>query len=623
MNASIQPSQDFVEFRREDVDTSIAARFERQVERYPDRVAVKIGMSEVTYLALNAGANCVAHWLLTERSPRTERVAVLCERGAAMIEAGLGILKAGKVWVPLDATYPWRRNNFILDHSEATILLTDDRHAEAAHNLASRNCSVVEIGQFARLNEKGNPGVQIAPDAIACLLYTSGSTGVPKGVVHSHRTLLHLIMRYTNALFIRSSDRVSLLSSCSHMAGVSALLRGLLNGATVLPLDPRDRGPTELADWISREAITVWHLGPSLFRHVVRDFKGDENFPQLRLIHLGGEPVAKSDVELFRGHFPPSCLLLNNLGCTEISSFRQYLMDHETDVIGGTVPVGHSVEDTEVLLLDDSGNEVPLGEMGEIAVKSRYLALGYWREPGLTKASFEDVAGQNGWRVYRTGDLGRMLPGDCLTYLGRRDFQVEIRGYRVELAEVEKALLDSGELQACTVIGKEDPAGETQLIAYLVARQQPSCGAIRLRTLLQAELPPYMVPAAFVWLDALPRLPNGKLDRQALPPPDWSRAALAQVFVAPRTAVEKAIAAIWEEVLGVEHIGIHDDFLALGAHSLHLARALSRIRRSLRLDLPLESLYESSTVAGVAILIEQIRRQADPAIALAIHEVNS
>ena len=217
---------------------------------------------------------------------------------------------------------------------------------------------------------------------------------MPKGVIHNHRALLHLTMRYTNAMGIRPSDRLSLMSSCSHMSGVSALLQGLLTGATLLPLDPRKLGPAERSEWLRRQAVTVWHLAPSLFRQVVRELDDDAQFPEMRLIHLGGEQVTSGDVRLFQRHFPRSCMLLNNLGCTEISSFRQYLMDHETVVTTAPVPVGYAVEDTEVLLLDEGSGEVLPGEVGEIAVKSRYLALGYWREPTLTRDRFADLRGR-------------------------------------------------------------------------------------------------------------------------------------------------------------------------------------------------------------------------------------
>ena len=604
MAARIHRSGPFVEFSRAEVEGSIPARFERQVDQHADRVAVRTQRSELTYDDLNRAANRLASALLSTRGARPEQVAVLFERDAGMIAAALGVLKAGKALVPLDASYPQARNSYILRQSRAALLVTNDQCAPLARDLLGDETLVLNVDEFSSRVPDGNIELSVAPDSVACILYTSGSTGRPLGVVHDHRTLLHFIRRYTNALGVCSEDRLSQLSSCGHIAGLSDVLRGLLNGAAVLPLDPRECGPAELARWLSREEITICHLVPTLFRHLTAEVAGERCYPHLRLIHLGGEPASPHDVELYRQHFPASCVLLNNLGCTEVSSFRQYLIDHETVFPLDAVPVGYPVEDTEVLLLDEAGKEVPAGEEGQIAVKSRYMALGYWGERGITTTGFSTLPGPLGERLYRTGDLGRFLPDGCLLYLGRKDFQVQIRGYRVETAEVERILLESGKIAACAVIGMEDPAGEVRLVAYLVADKGQTPSIAELRKLLQERLPAYMVPGVFAWLDGLPLLPHGKIDRRALPQPDWTTPGRDRAFLAPRTSIEARVAAIWAEVLGVETVGVEDHFLELGGNSLKATQVMARLRSTLGVALPQRTLFEEPSLAAFASRVE-------------------
>ena len=625
MVKSMHPSGSYLEFRREETEDSLPGRFERQVTRYPDRLAVRAPGSELTYEALNRAANRVAWALLSARGPGAEQVALLFGRDAAMVAAVLGVMKAGRAVVPLDASYPPARNSYILKQSQAAVLVTNDQHAPLARELLGHDALLLNVDELGSRPQDGNVGLSVSPENVACILYTSGSTGLPRGVFHDHRTLLHFIRRYTNALRVCREDRLSQLSSCGHIAGLSDLFRGLLNGAAVLPLDPRECGPVELAAWLRREEITISHMVPTLFRHMVSGLTGEGHFPHLRLLHLGGEPASRQDVELYRRHFPRSCVLLNNLGCTEVSSFRQYLIDHETVFDTEAVPVGYSVEDTEVLLLDEDGNEVPGGQAGEIAVKSRYMALGYWGEPSITARAFSTVPGGTGERLYRTGDLGRLLPDGCLVYLGRKDYQFQIRGYRVEAAEIERVLLEGGKIAECAVAAVEDPAGDRQMVAYLAAPTDlaPSIG--ELRELLQEKLPAYMVPAVFVWLDRLPLLPQGKVDRRALPEPEWDAPVRERPLVAPRTSVEEKVAAIWAEVLGVEPVGVHDHFLELGGNSLKASQVMVRLRSTLGVALPQRSLFEEPSLAGFAARVAASQQTAEgmsgPAIGHVVSDV--
>jgi acyl-coenzyme A synthetase/AMP-(fatty) acid ligase len=322
---------------------------------------------------------------------------------------------------------------------------------------------------------------------------------------------------------------------------------------------------------------------------------------------MGGEPVYRRDVDLYKKYFSAGCIYVNGLGSTETGAICQYFIDKETQIDGNNVPVGYALEDTEVLLLDDDRKEVGLNDVGEIAVKSRYIAPGYWRNPELTGAAFLPDSEGGTERIYCTGDLARRLTGGCLVHLGRKDFQVKVRGQRVETAEIEKALLDMGVFREAVVIAFEDIPVDKRLVAYLVPSQKPTPTTGELRTFLRAKLPDYMVPSTFMLLDNLPLTPSGKLDRHGLPSPVRERAGMHEPFVAPRTPTEEALAEIWAEILKVKQVGIHDNFFDLGGQSLLGTQLVSRVRDILKLEVPWRSLFEAPTVAALAELIETTR----------------
>jgi len=309
---------------------------------------------------------------------------------------------------------------------------------------------------------------------------------------------------------------MTLLYSCSVNGSIRGIFGALLNGAALYPLDIKEQGVSGLADLLIHEEITFYHSVPSVFRHFVGSLSGTENFRKLRLIRFGGERVLAQDVESYRKHFSDECLLYTGMGATETGHVRHYLIDKSTAITGSVVPTGYAVEGKEVLLLDDDGREVPAGHAGEIVVRSRYLALGYWGHPELTQRSFQSDPGGGPDRIFRTGDLGRLHPDGCLEHLGRKDFQVKVRGYRIEVAEVETTLLGLPGVREVVVVARDWMPGENRLVAYLVGHPALAPTAAELRVLLQDRLPTYMVPAVFMWLDALPLLPNGKLDRRAL-----------------------------------------------------------------------------------------------------------
>ena len=364
-----------------------------------------------------------------------------------------------------------------------------------------------------------NLGFATSPDTIAYVLYTSGSTGKPKGVFQNHRNALHVIMKYTNSYHVCTEDRIALLRSFSTNGGVNHTLGALLNGAMLFPFNLKQSGVNELAQWLSQEEITLCAMSPSTFRHFAGIPRNKKAFPALRILNLSSEPVYRRDIELGREHFSSSCIFVNTLGATEASTLRQYFMDRETQIPSNNVPVGYSTQDTEVVLQDENGQEVGENQIGEIIVTSRYLSLGYWNNPDLTKTRFSASPDGEDKRCYRTGDLGYMLPDGCLIHLGRKDFQTKLRGYRIDIAEIEGALLEVNNVTEAAVMLREDRPGDQRLVAYVVPTGNPIPTTSTIRHALAETLPIYMIPSVFVILKALPLLPSGKVNRQALPTP--------------------------------------------------------------------------------------------------------
>jgi amino acid adenylation domain-containing protein len=606
----IHPTNAFIRFEEEETEQSIAQRFEQQVSRYPDRLAVKTKNHRLSYAALNKVANRVARALLAQRSEGAESIALLLEHDAPMIAAILGVLKAGKVYVPLDPSFPYARNAYILEDSQAGLIITNNENRSLAESLSENRHSLINIDETGATFSDENIDLPISADNLANIIYTSGSTGQPKGVVQNHRNLLHVAMRYTNGLQIMAEDRLTLLQSYSVAGSASNMFGALLNGASLFPFNVKEEGPIELADLLIEEEITVYHSVPTVFRQFANTLTGKEEFPGLRLVRLGGEPVSAGDVQLYKRYFPSDSIFVNSYGASEAASVLRYSVDKDTEISDAVVPVGYPLGDVDILLLDDEGAAVGCNHVGEIAIKSRHVSPGYWRRPDLTRAAFvTDPQDEGGW-VYRTGDLGYLQPDGCLVVTGRNDFRVKIRGFRIEVAEIERALRGLAKIKEAAVVAHDDQHGEKQLVAYVVSEREqvPTIG--ELRGFLKDKLPDYMVPSAFVVLDALPLTPNGKLDRLALPAPSLARLELDTDFVAPRNALEEQLVEIWVEVLGVTRVGVYDDFFELGGHSLRVTQLVSRVREVFQVELPLLSLFEEPTIAGLAERIEEARRGA-------------
>ncbi len=537
---------------------------------------------------------------------------MLFKTGAPLIVADFAALKAGKPFVPLDPALPPAKLRQILRDFEPRLILTDARHFALAQELADESARPLNIDELHGGFSDNDLALPIAPDSVAYIHYTSGSTGEPKGVVANQRSEIHNIMTNTQGLRITPDDRVSLVRS-NNVGATRDILLALLNGAALVPLDLHE-GLADLAGWLIAQEITVFTCVASVFRHAVDNLRDDvpngQRFPKLRIIHVGGEAIAKSDVELFKKYFSDDCLFVTRLGLSETETLTYYFIDKQTEIDDERVPVGYPLEGNEILLLDDDGHPLGANQVGEIAVKSEYLALGYWRRPELTREKF--LADPNGGRArtYLTGDLGYRRSDGCLVHVGRKDFQTKIRGHRVELSAVEMALREIAGVKQAAALALGESAAGARLVAYIVAHDGQELTARALRAALQKKLPSYMVPGAFVFLHRLPLTAAGKIDRRALPAPPRGRSQSNTPFAAPQSALEKVLAQLWCETLDLDELGRNDDFGELGGDSLLAAQVVARVNDWFSLAPPLKTLFETPTVAALSAYL--ISRENTP-----------
>jgi amino acid adenylation domain-containing protein len=591
------PPEGFVGFGPEALERSLAERFEDMVDRHPEHVAVSGRGARVTYAELDARANRVAAELVKRLPGGGERVALLLGHDADMVAGILGVLKAGKVYVPLDGGFPDRRLAFLTRDAGAQALVTRGEGVERARAVAPPGCDVLDMDA---LEDAPRPRVPAPVDAY--ILYTSGSTGEPKGVVQSQRNVLAHLRHYSNRLFLGPSDRLSLLSPYTFDAAVMDILGAVLNGATLCPLDVRTGELPVLARRLREERVTVFHATPTLYRYLVEQLGPGERLPDVRRVVLGGEAVVRQDVEAFRRCFAPDCVFVNGLGPTESTLALQFFLDGGTQLTRDAVPVGAPVDGMEVVLRNGAGEQVAPYGTGELILRGEHVARGYWNRPELTAKAF---SGEGPLREYRTGDWGRLLPDGTLEFAGRRDAQVKLRGHRVELGEIETQLRACAGGAEALVLASDTPEG-TRLAAFVVRpRGAPGPTGAELRTHLGEVLPGYMVPASITFLDAFPLTPTGKVDRQALRALQATEGASGRAPVRARDALEAALVGLWEELLGVRPIGVEDEFFELGGHSLLAIRLLDRVEKRWGRQLPLADFFQGATVARMARLLRE------------------
>ena len=596
-------------------DKCIHELFEEQVEKTPDAIAIVFEQRRISYRELNRRANQVAHYLRKQGVGAETLVALGMKRSIEMIIGQLGVLKAGAAYVPLDPEYPRERLAFILQDTRAAALLTqgrlieemvedgepkvEDRPPSSILHPRLKATYLDRDWEAIAQESSENPSSGTSGENLAYVIYTSGSTGRPKGVMIEHRNATAFLAWATSAFSTEDLSAVLASTSICFDLSIFEIFAPLTVGGKVILAESILALP-ELPD---REEVTLINTVPSAIAELVRKRCVPDS---VRVVNLAGEPLKNSLVRKL--YETTQAEKIHDLyGPTETTTYSTW----GQRAVDGAQTIGRPIANTQIYLLDERLQPVPVGVRGEIYIGGAGVTRGYLNDPELTGQKFipNPFSTDRQARLYKTGDLARYLPDGNIELLGRVDNQVKIRGYRIELGEIEAVLGQHPGIRETLILTREDNSGEQQIVAYVVPQQRaPTIG--ELRSYLRTKLPEYMVPAAFVVLDSFPLTPNGKIDRRALPVRDRRRPESEPSFVAPRTDLEERLAQIWREVLKVERVGIHDNFFDLGGHSLLVMRVIARVRQSLATELPVRAIFETPTIGGLAAVIAADRAKA-------------
>lgn len=600
-------------------DGCVHQLFEAQVQRTPDAIALQFQDQSFTYGQLNQGSNQLARYLQRLGVGAGMPVGICLERGVEAIAAMLAILKAGGAYVPLDPGYPPERLQFILQDGGISVVLTQANWVSALPGDPLQVLCLERSWDAIARESDQNLATPCTADQLAYIIYTSGSTGTPKGVMVPHRAVNRLV-RETNYVQIDRDDRIAQVATLAFDAATFEVWGALLNGAQLVGIDRETTlSPTDFAAELQQQHITILFLTTALLNQTVAQIPGA--FHSLKYLLFGGELVNVDRVRTLVQQGKPQHLI-HLYGPTENTTFSTWYEVQQVPENAITIPIGQAIAHTQVYLLDAHQNPVPANVIGEIYLGGTGLAQGYLNRPELTAERFIANPFAENWgelgngnaglmRLYKTGDRALYRADGNLEFLGRTDHQIKIRGFRVELGEIEGAIAHHPLVQTVAVVVRErdgtaSEQGDRLLVAYVVPKPSLRLTERELRAFLKAKLPVYMVPTAFVMLDRLPLTANGKVDQNALPPPEPTRTAYLPA-IAPTTSLEASLVELWTQLLGRTPVGIHDNFFELGGHSLLATQLVSRIRDRFQVELPLRRVFETPTIAELAQIIESLK----------------
>lgn len=589
-----------IPFKKEEINSSVPGRFARIAAAFPQQKALISPGYSVTYQDLDRVANHLAREILARLGKKPEPVALLINNDPQLISAIMGVLYSGNFYCALNPLDPPARLIDIRRDLQTKLILTNARNKAQAMRIASPECQVINMDELS-LNDEPSPiSLDLPATNLAGIFYTSGSTGISKGVPRTHEAILHRTWLDITDIGINANDRLMLLRSCAFSGSLADIFDALLTGACLYVHDPVNQSPSSLTEVLKRERITIFRPPIELLRHMLNSWQEGTFFPAVRYLILSGDVLYKKDVEAIRPFFPADLVIYHHLSSSEAGLLTRLFIDRETRIDQEIVPVGYPVAGKEILIIGDDGSILKPGEIGEIAVRTHFRSAYFWGKPEHSEDRFVTDPDNPDQNIYLTGDLGRFNAEGRLEFLGRRDFQVKIRGYRVNLSVVESLLTAIRGVRRAIVVMRQDASGKKRMLAYLVLNPGNSLTAKQLQADLAATLPSYMIPSVFMFLDEFPLTPNGKVNRQSLPEPKWSRPASSSKYTPPHTDVEHQLVEIWQETLGVTKVGIQDDFFTLGGDSLSAAEILTDIERLYNKAIPPATFLEYRTIEQMA-----------------------
>nr|P0C064.2 RecName: Full=Gramicidin S synthase 2; AltName: Full=Gramicidin S synthase II; Includes: RecName: Full=ATP-dependent proline adenylase; Short=ProA; AltName: Full=Proline activase; Includes: RecName: Full=ATP-dependent valine adenylase; Short=ValA; AltName: Full=Valine activase; Includes: RecName: Full=ATP-dependent ornithine adenylase; Short=OrnA; AltName: Full=Ornithine activase; Includes: RecName: Full=ATP-dependent leucine adenylase; Short=LeuA; AltName: Full=Leucine activase [Brevibacillus b len=577
--------------------------FEEQVEKTPDHIAVIDEREKLSYQELNAKANQLARVLRQKGVQPNSMVGIMVDRSLDMIVGMLGVLKAGGAYVPIDIDYPQERISYMMEDSGAALLLTQQKLTQQI----AFSGDILYLDQEEWLHEEASNLEPIArPQDIAYIIYTSGTTGKPKGVMIEHQSYVNVAMAWKDAYRLDTFP-VRLLQMASFAFDVSAgdFARALLTGGQLIVCPNEVKmDPASLYAIIKKYDITIFEATPALVIPLMEYiYEQKLDISQLQILIVGSDSCSMEDFKTLVSRFGSTIRIVNSYGVTEACIDSSYYEQPLSSLhVTGTVPIGKPYANMKMYIMNQYLQIQPVGVIGELCIGGAGVARGYLNRPDLTAEKFVPNPFVPGEKLYRTGDLARWMPDGNVEFLGRNDHQVKIRGIRIELGEIEAQLRKHDSIKEATVIAREDHMKEKYLCAYMVTEGEVNVA--ELRAYLATDLPAAMIPSYFVSLEAMPLTANGKIDKRSLPEPDGS-ISIGTEYVAPRTMLEGKLEEIWKDVLGLQRVGIHDDFFTIGGHSLKAMAVISQVHKECQTEVPLRVLFETPTIQGLAKYIEE------------------
>ncbi|MGH8546047.1 MAG: amino acid adenylation domain-containing protein, partial [Gammaproteobacteria bacterium] len=618
----------------------VAVRFSEQARRVPNGLAIADNKATWSYNELERRTNQLANYLVATGIQPEDVIAIYAHRNASLVWALLGILKAGGAFVILDPDYPDLRlidylraakpKGWIEIEGERTVpevLQEFVKDVPCRVRLKLPSLATAQKDGFLDTYSTDFPGVTVAPDDRAYIAFTSGSTGKPKGILGPHGPLAHFFEWHIRTFELTETDRFSLLAGLSHDPCLRDIFTPLLLGATLFIPDPEKIASGHLADWLNEADISIAHVTPAMGQLLADD--ATVQCKSLRRIFFGGDTLREALLAKMT-QLAPSASFVSFYGATETPQAMGYYLIPETAAVpvnagqGKKIPLGRGIEDAQLLVLNGTPNLAGIGELGEICIRSPFLSKGYLDDEPMTLDRFvaNPFTTTSGDLMYRTGDLGRYLPDGAVEFTGRADRQVKVRGFRIELEELESLLQDYPGVRQSVVVLRDDDSNDKRLVAYIVPERDQSLTVNELRDFLKQRLPGSMVPSSFILLDSFRLTPNGKIDRRALPACDEA-GRITRAFVPPRNTTDERLVAIWAKLLGLKQIGIYDDFFELGGHSLLAVRLFAQIEKEFNKRLPLSILFQGATIEHLADLVSQRSPLTNPSSLVAIQPKGS